>query len=93
MARKPKATPAPTDPPEIPYTPPPVESVGARQFRRDLKAICEAGEPVIITRGRRSVSVFLPVNLRWYNDPKDLAAARSKLLKDARRASEALSRY
>lgn len=93
MARKPHSVKNSIEPIAPPVADPPVESVGAREFRARLKAICEAGKPVIITRGRRSVSVFLPVHLPWFNEPKVLEAARKKLLKDALRASEALRRY
>jgi hypothetical protein len=56
---------------------PPLCKVGVREFRATIKQICEAGEPVLVTRGRSVCGVFVPVESQYWSGPRD-AMRRAK---------------
>lgn len=92
MARKPKEILAATDPPIRAADNLPVVSVGTREFRNCIREICEAGQPVLVTRGRHIVGAFIPIKLPWFTGPKEINRERSRLEIIFRRVCQALRR-
>jgi hypothetical protein len=57
-----------------PEEPKQVRRVTTREFRAGLRAIIDAGEPVIVTCGRRNAGVFFPAKFdTWWSDSESKA--------------------
>lgn len=80
MARKPAKAAASLPDPEAAPEPQAVREVSTREFRANLRAIIEAGEPVIIRAGRSISGIFFPLDFHaWWNSeerPRKIAKLR-----------------
>jgi antitoxin (DNA-binding transcriptional repressor) of toxin-antitoxin stability system len=68
-----------------------VGRIGSRELRNHFRQMCEAGSPLIVTRGRSKVAAFIPIKKHWYGSPESLQAARKALLEAAKRIADMLS--
>lgn len=57
----------------------PVLRVGVREFRERFKEACEANVPMVVTRGRSEVAVFIPLEIPFWRSAEDMHRARKTL--------------